>query len=69
MELDMNEINAGNKYTIIMPKSKIQEAQYCVKCLVCDEDISINYPYDDLYKICDKCKRAILKMREYMKED
>ena len=44
------------------------EAKYGTSCLVCGESVPIFDPYCSPYKICDKCKRAILKMRENMEE-
>ena len=70
MEHDMNEINAGNSATITFPKDTVNNvAQWCTRCLVCGEAIPIYSPFDRGYKICDKCRMAILKMREYMKEE
>ena len=70
MEIDINEINADNSMTMTIPKSSVDNvAQLCTRCLVCGESIPIYSPFDHGYKICDKCKRAILKMRECMKED
>ena len=70
MEIDMNEIKVDNTMVITVPKSSINDtAQWCTRCLVCGEDIPIYSPFDHGYKICEKCKRAILKMRECMKED
>ena len=67
MEMDMNEINADNSLTITIPKEAM-EPSFGTSCLVCDECIPLS-PFDHGPKICEKCKRAILKMREYMKED
>ena len=71
MEIDMNEINAGNSLTMTVPKDSTNDiARWGTNCLICGEEISIYSPFDHGYKICDKCKRAILKMRETcMKED
>lgn len=70
MEIDMNEINADNSLTITIPKDSTNEiSRWCTECLVCGEGVPIYSPFSSGYKICDKCKRAILKMREYMKED
>ena len=67
MEMDMNKIDAGNSLTITIPKET--EASFGTSCIVCDEYIPLHSPFDRRYRICDKCKRAILKMRECMKED
>lgn len=67
MEIDMNKIDSGNSLTITIPKEV--EQSFGTSCLVCGECVPLNGPLDPRYKICDKCKRAILKMREYMKED
>lgn len=70
MEIDMNEINAGNSLTMTIPKDSTENrALWGTKCLVCEEHIPLYSPYASGYKICDKCKCAILKMRECMKED
>jgi len=67
MEIDMNKTNAGNSLTITIPGEATES--YATSCIVCDECIPLRSPFDRGYKICNKCKRAILKMREYMKED
>ena len=36
-------------------------------CLICGEPVLMTHMGDDP-KICDKCKEAILKMREFMEE-
>ena len=70
MEIEMNEMNAGNRLTIKIPKDITNDtARWCTEGLVCGEGIPIYSPFERGYKICDKCKRAILKMRECMKED
>ncbi len=72
MEMDMNKIDAGNSLTITLPKDFTNDADVApwgTRCLVCGGEILIYSPFDHGYKICDECKRAILKMREYMKED
>lgn len=66
MEIDMNKINEGDSLTLTIPKDVVH---WYTKCLVCDESIPVDGPFDCGYKICDNCKRAILKMREHMKED
>lgn len=39
--------------------------QYCTSCLVCDEVIELyDHPEPSVPKICDKCKTAIMAMRE-----
>ena len=68
MEIDMNEINANNSMTITIT-GEATEASFGTSCLVCDEFIPLYSPFDRGQKICEKCKRAILKMRECMKED
>lgn len=67
MEMDMNKNDTGNSLTITIPKAS--PAPYGTSCIVCGEYIPLDNPFDRGYKICNKCKRAILKMREYMKED
>ena len=69
MDINMNETNVGNSITMTIPKNDYQDVQWCTRCLVCDESIPVYSPFEREYKICDKCKRAILKMRECMKED
>lgn len=70
MKMDMNKINSGNSLTAtITEDSTANIAHWGTRCLVCEDPIPIYSPFDHGYKICDKCKRAILKMREYMKED
>lgn len=67
MEKDMNKIDSENSLTITI--SAEATASYGTSCIVCYEFIPLRSPFEHGYKICDKCKRAILKMREYMKED
>lgn len=67
MEIDMNKIDAGNSLTITIPGEAT--ASYGTSCIVCYEFIPLHSPFEHGCKICDKCKRAILKMREFMKED
>ena len=67
MEMDMNKIDAGNSLTITI--SKEIEPSFGTICLVCGEYVPLDSPFEHGYRICDKCKRAILKMRECMKED
>lgn len=70
MKMDMNKINSGNNVTITIPKDSTNDtASWGTQCLVCEESIPIYSPFAHGYRICDKCKRAILKMRECMKED
>ena len=70
MDIEMNEMNAGDSLRIELPKEHTDNiAVWCTRCLVCEGDIPIYSPFERGYKICDKCKRAILKMRECMKED
>lgn len=70
METDMNEINVTNSITIPIPKDFTNDiARWGTKCLVCGGEVPIYSPSDHGYKICGECKRAILKMRECMKED
>lgn len=70
MKIDMNKIDSGNSLTATIPKDSTNDiARWSTKCLVCEEAVPIYLPFDHGYKICDKCKRAILKMRECMKED
>lgn len=70
MEMDMNKIDSGNSLTFTIPKDSANDiANFGTLCLVCGEEIPIYSPFDRGYRICDKCKRAILKMRECMKED
>lgn len=70
MKMDMNKINSGNNLTITIPKDSANDvAHWGTLCIVCEEVIPIYSPSDHEYKICDKCKRAILKMRECMEED
>ena len=68
MEIDMNEINANNSMTITIT-GEATEASFGTSCLVCDECVPFYSLFDHAPKICEKCKRAILRMREYMKED
>lgn len=70
--MDMNKIDSGNSLTVKITEDStdgIGAAHLGTLCLVCGESIPIYSPFDHGYKICDKCKRAILKMRECMKED
>lgn len=41
-----------------------------VRCLICDEYVGrIEYPAVPQAVVCDKCKAAILKMRENLERD
>ena len=37
---------------------------YRTSCLICGEMVEISNLYDRPYKICDKCKAAVMAMRE-----
>lgn len=67
MDIDMNKIDVRDSLTITIPKETT--ASYGTSCIVCDEYIPLDNPFDRGYRICNKCKRAILKMRECMKEN
>lgn len=62
MEIDINKIDVENSLTI----SDEVAQSIGTSCLVCGEYVLLDGPFDYGYKICDKCKRAILKMRENM---
>lgn len=68
MEIDMSKIDADNSMTITIT-GEATEVSFGTSCLVCDEYIPLHSYFDHGPKICEKCKGAILKMREYMKED
>lgn len=50
------------------------KAQLCTSCIVCgesvllteQEEISLQYGHSIHSKVCDKCKAAVLYMREHM---
>ena len=38
----------------------------CIECLICGEGVPLNEFKQEqkyLYKVCDKCKKAVMKMR------
>lgn len=43
-----------------------EKLEIATRCLICDESVSITYLelYNNVTKICDKCKQAVIKMRE-----
>ncbi len=49
---------------------KIQrfETDICVPCLVCGESIEVSYAGNHV-KICEKCRKAILKIRKEMENE
>lgn len=53
------EVKVGNVSTI----------HYAVSCLICGETIRyIEYP-TNIPEVCDKCKAAVMKMRENLERD
>lgn len=55
----------AEKVGIITPDT---ENKYGVACMVCDSFIPTEYPYF-APMICDKCKAAIMAMREQMEKE
>lgn len=49
------------------------ELQACVSCIVCGEPVPLTTKelntYGPIYKVCDKCKQAILHVRHYMESE
>ena len=41
---------------------------YGTPCLICGEIVEISNQYDRQFKICDKCKAAVMAMRELVKQ-
>lgn len=42
------------------------EPCYAVPCVICGESVKITdeeMKYNSIVKVCDKCKRAVMKMR------
>ena len=50
--------------------SHLQETQTLIAkgCLICGEGVAINYYMGNESVICDKCKAAVMKVREEMEE-
>ena len=45
-------------------------AKYCISCLICDDTIELyDYPAPNAPKICDKCKAAIMSIREKLEKE
>lgn len=42
--------------------------QFAVPCMICGESISIWDPRDVPYRICSKCKEAVMYIRKQIKE-
>ena len=62
-----------------MSWSKLIDVNYnnhvtlCIKCLICDESIDLDEYEEEyvkynkpLFKVCDKCKAAVMKIRNDM---
>jgi hypothetical protein len=62
----MNKIEENSATTTIPKDTTDNTARWCIECLVCGEGVPVHSPYGREYKICDKCKKAILRMRECM---
>ena len=57
------ECDAFQKATIVKPK-------HAIPCLICGETARLTDDYTGLsIEVCDKCKAAVLKMREHMERD
>ena len=67
MEIDMNKMDVEKSVIISIPDEPMQSIGTI--CLICGEFVPLDSPYDCGYKICDKCKRAILRMRENMEKE
>lgn len=59
--------------TITIDTTIVTQTHLCTKCIVCDEPIVLSQwetmklsQGHGIYKMCDKCKAAILHMREQM---
>ena len=49
---------------------------YCVRCLICEESVELSEIEEmalengkPVLKVCDKCRKAVMKMREVMEEE
>ena len=60
------------KITMPMIKKKPKDRHFKIgtKCLICDEFIKLNEleSYAGVVKICDKCKKAVMRMRDISDE-
>lgn len=47
-----------------------ESLKLAIGCLICGESVPITYLelYNNIPKVCDKCKQAVIKMREKLKE-
>lgn len=70
MKEDMYTTNAENtsvetKRTIIVngESYEIPKVNLATSCLICGESVPISHAKDSP-KICDECKKAVMKMRE-----
>lgn len=48
-----------------------EKLEIATRCLICDESVSITYLelYNNVPKVCDKCKQAVMKMRETIENE
>lgn len=67
MEIDMTKMDVEKSVIISIPDEPMQSIGTI--CLICGEFVPLDSAYDRGYKICDKCKRAILRMREIMEKE
>ena len=51
-----------------IPKNDDWVTSFSAPCLVCGESVSVSM-LDNHSKICEKCKKAILKLRKMLEED
>lgn len=63
----MTEIN-GESFIL---SSATSMSNLCTSCLICGEDVQLTYIEEmvlrsgnSTYKVCDKCRNAVKKMRE-----
>ena len=51
--------------------------RYSIPCIICGEYVTLNdmenmaltLPYSSMYKVCDKCREAVMMMRNLQKSE
>lgn len=54
--------------TILLKGTDVNVYGQC-GCLICGESIPLSSPLDKGYKVCDKCKKAVMYVREHYCDD
>lgn len=54
--------------TVTLKMKPEESDQICTVCMICNEIIELN-TYGIAYRICDKCKKAVIKVRKEMEKN